>query len=74
MVERLLGIIVQPLLVWWAVCFGHHFFGFIILEALLEYLYKDLRLTDVLAVLPHCVENVTEDIEELLSMRFLYGT
>lgn len=74
MVERFLGIVVQPLLVRRAICFGHDLLGFICFETQLKYLYKDLWLTDILTILPHGVEDVKKDVDEFLSMRFLYST
>lgn len=74
MVERFLGIVVQPLLVRWAIRFGHDFLGFVCFETQLKYLYKDLWLTDILAVLPHSVEDVKKDVDEFRSMRFLHST
>lgn len=74
MVERFLGIVVQPLLVRWAIRFGHDFLSFVCFETQLKYLYKDLWLTDILAVLPHGVEDVKKYVDKFLSMRFLYST
>jgi hypothetical protein len=71
-IESFLGVVIQPLLVRRTVCFRHDVLGLVLLEALLEDLCKDLRLADILAILPHCMENVTEDGDEMLLMCFLH--
>jgi len=73
-VECFLCVVVEPLLVWRAVCACHDVLSFVLAELLLQYFGEDFRFTYIFSTLPHCVIDVKEGSNELLLMGLLYTT